>query len=104
MRELEYPENHPANRDVRGTNMIETHTDFGYDYPPNHPARGGQGQPVLTRGAGNVPVDGHKHLFGLPGKTLAESEKLFAALSEDEQARRREWNKTGVPVELIEEG
>lgn len=104
MPELEYPEGHPANRDVRGKNMIETHTDFGYDYPPKHPARGGQGQPVFLAQGGNVPQDGYKHLFGLPGNTLREAEEAFRALSAIEQERRAKWNETGVPAELLEEG
>lgn len=102
MRELEYPVGHPANRDTRGKNMVETHTDFGYDYPPNHPARGGQGQPVLTMCCGDVPMDGYKHLFRLPGATLAECQAAFLALSATEQDRRMEWNKSGVPAELLE--
>jgi hypothetical protein len=102
MPELEYPEGHPANRDVRGKNMVETHTGFEYDYKPDHPARGGQGQPVLFEQGGNIPVDGFKHLYGLPGATLADCEKEFEALAASEQEQRRKWNETGVPPEAID--
>src|SRR5258708_17890628 len=101
MGELAYAVGHPAHPD---TPKRETHTSFEYDYAPDHPARGGQGQPVLCEQGGHIPIDGHKHLFGLKGSTLAERQKAFAELSALEQERRREWNETGIPVELIEQG
>lgn len=100
--EQEYPEGHPAHRATRGKDMTETHTDFGYDYPRNHPARGGQGQPVPTEMVSGLPQDGFKHLHGLPGATLAEVENAFRALSAIEQDRRAKWNEEGIPLEAIE--
>ena len=101
MGELAYAVGHPAHPD---TPKRETHTTFEYDYAPDHPARGGQGQPVLTENGSHIPVDGYKHLYRLPGLTLAEAEKNFAALAPLEQERRREWNKSGIPADMIEEG
>lgn len=101
--EQEYPDGHPAHRDVRGKNMVETHTDFGYDYRPDHPARGGQGQPVPLMMGGKEPGDGFKHLHGLPGNTLAEAEAAFRALGQMEQDKRAKWNTDGIPAELLEE-
>jgi hypothetical protein len=102
MGELAYSIDHPAHPDNKGKHFLESHTTFGYDYDHTHPARGGQGQPVLTEQGGNVPVDGHKHLFGLPGATLAEREAAFRALGQVEQDQRAGWNKSGVPAELLE--
>jgi hypothetical protein len=101
MGELAYAVGHPAHPD---TPKRETHTSFEYDYAPDHPARGGQGQPVLTEQGSHIPVDGHKHLYGLAGYTLAERQESFAELSALEQERRREWNVSGIPPEEIEEG
>lgn len=104
MSELEYAVGHPANRDTRGKDMTETHTDFGYDYARNNPARGGQGQPVPTDQVTGHPRDGFKHLHGLPGATLREAEAAFRALGQVEQDRRAKWNETGIPPAEIEEG
>lgn len=104
MAEEAYAKDHPAHPANKHKAMPETHTDFGYDYAANHPARGGQGQPVFVACATSIPVDGMKHLYGLPGVTLSEAEKNFAALSALEQERRLEWNKAGIPAELLAEG
>ena len=104
MGELAYPVGHPAHPDTPKKDRKETHTSFEYDFGPDHPARAGQGQPVLTEQGSHIPVDGHKHLFGLNGDTLAEKQASFAELSALEQERRMEWNDTGIPPELLEEG
>ncbi len=97
MGELAYPVGHPKHPDFKGV-AKETHTTFEYDYAPTHPARGGQGQPVLLVGVECQPVDGYKHLHGLPGATLAECEKQFAALPEGERKARLKWNTEGIPA------
>jgi hypothetical protein len=104
MAELAYEKDHPAHPDNKGKPMPETHTDFGYDYARTHPARAGQGQPVPTDNVTGLPRDSFKHLHGLPGATLREAQAAFNALGQIEQDRRMEWNKNGIPADLLEEG
>jgi hypothetical protein len=103
MAELAYPIDHPAHPDNVGKKMPARFTDRNFDYPANHPARGGQGQAVPIAAGSTHPRDGHKHLHGVGGKTLIEAEREFSRLPEEEQAARLKWNKEGIPAEPEEE-
>jgi len=103
MAELAYPVGHPAHPDFDKKNLRETRTGFEYDYPPNHPARGGQGQPVPYTGVEGEPHAGFKHLHGLPGATLVERQREFLRLPLEEQKARLEWNENGIPAQPEEE-
>lgn len=101
--ELAYPEGHPKHPDFKGK-LVESRTGFEYDYPPKHPARGGQGQPVpMAPFTEHEPHDGHRHLHGLDGHTLQERENSFAQLPAEEQAARMKWNTEGIPAPPAEE-
>lgn len=100
--ELAYPVGHPKHPDFRGV-AEETHTTTGYDYPDDHPARGGQGQRVpLEPGTEAIPRQGFRHLLGLDLSTLGAAESEFEGLSADERKRRLEWNETGIPASELE--
>jgi len=97
MPEEAYPPDHPRHPSNVGKKFATPPTPYTHDYMPNHPARGGQGQPVPTEAGTGIPRDGFKHLHGLAAATLADAEKLFAALPKDEQEARLRWNADGVP-------
>ncbi len=102
MPELAYPVGHPKHPDFKGK-LEETHTPFGFDYPDNHPARAGQGQPVpLVPVTDGEPHAGFRHLFGLKGNTLAECQATFDKLDAERRAERAKWNKDGIPADVLE--
>jgi len=103
MGELAYPIDHPAHPDNAGKKFSTPPTPFSHDYPANHPARAGQGQPIPTEAASSVPREGLRHLHGLSGDTLAERLKSFLALPGKEQEERWKWNEEGIPAQPEEE-
>jgi hypothetical protein len=99
IRELAYPEGHPAHPDFKGE-MKETRFGPRFDYADDRAPRGGHGQPVpLQPGTSNVPRDGFRHLHGLDLSTLAAAEQQFAALPKEEQEQRQKWNQDGIPAQ-----
>lgn len=98
MPELAYPEDHFAHPANKGKKMPLKANVINTDHPANHPARGGQGQPVPIEGGSDIPRDGFKHLYGMTTGTLADAQHSFSLLPEDEQAARMKWNIEGVPV------
>jgi len=70
-----YPKDHPAHPDNAGKHLRNPVPTTSEDYPPEHPARGGQGQLIPTEAGSHAPRDGFKHLKATRGATLREAEK-----------------------------
>ncbi len=91
--ERDFPRDHPAAVDYDGTPAHEPYFGPGFDYPPDHPARGGQGQPVPVVPGTTRPRDGFEHLAGVPGATLAERERNLPAELERRAAEKKKAEK-----------